>query len=443
MAFVPKRSELERFFGPNAIPEWVDAFARLSPGLCEFYGFNRLRWVHFMGQIAAETNGLSLRRMEENMNFKTAKRILEVYSYRLGLALKTPEYRHFKTKAALAQYLVGKPVELAKVVYSNREGTPPGQGHLYIGRGPLQTTHLNNYRAAGDEVARQPGGEKFDLVASPELLSTDCELGVRVAFAEWHLKKLNIWADRDDCDTVSDVLNTGNPYDNVKPHGLNERRRWTAKAKVIWPDDGMPAPEMPASALPVASEGVLKRGSRGGKVLVLQKRLRELGYHPGAEDGIYGLLTERAVKLFQSEHGLEVDGIAGPKTLEAMKNSAPADLGERETVTAKELKKRGSRIVILGQRIREFCRWLYTVMFGTALAESTGLGVIDNATSMASRINSFIDQLGLPAGVTSPKVWVILSITGIGLMAFLIGKWGKGIVEARVEDAQSGAHLGR
>ena len=451
MSFSPRRSDIERFLGPNALPEWVDAFGRLSPGLCEFYGFNRLRWVHFMGQIAAETNGLSIRNMTENMNYTSAARIQQIFSYRLKLCIQKvnsgevsePRIAKGATVAKLANACVRNPELLANIVYGGREGTPWMQGARYRGRGPMQTTHLNNYRAAGDEVARQPDGEKFDLVANPELLSTDCELGVRVAFAEWHLKRLSVWADRDDCDTVSDVLNTGNPNDNVKPHGLNERRRWTAKAKVIWPDDGVPAPEMSASEAPAVSGGVLRRGSQGEKVLALQKRLHELGYFSGAQDGIYGLLTERAVKLFQSEHGLAVDGIAGPKTLEAMENSAPADLGERETVTPKELKKRGSRIVTLGQRIRAFCRWLYTVMFGTALAESTGLGVIDKATSTASRLNSFIDQLGLPAGVTSPKVWVILSITGIGLMAFLIGKWSKGIVEARVEDAQSGAHLGK
>ena len=35
-------------------------------------------------------------------------------------------------------------------------------------------------------------------------------------------------------------------------------------------------------------------------------------------DGIYGRLTEEAVKEWQREHGLEPDGIAGPKTLESI-----------------------------------------------------------------------------------------------------------------------------
>ena len=119
MTFAPRRSDLERFLGPNALPQWIDAFGRLSPMLCEHYGFNRLRWAHFMGQIAAETSGLSLRRMEENMRYTSAARIQQIFSYRLGLALKTPEYSRFKTKAALAQFLVNKPDDLAKVVYSN------------------------------------------------------------------------------------------------------------------------------------------------------------------------------------------------------------------------------------------------------------------------------------------------------------------------------------
>lgn len=443
MTFTPHRSDIERFLGPTALPEWVDAMAQLSPVLCEFYGFTRLRWVHFMGQIAAETNGMSIRNMTENMNYTTASRIVQVFSYRLGLALKTPEYARFKTKAALAQFLVRKPDELAKVVYSNREGTPPGKGNLYRGRGPLQTTHLNNYRIAGEEVCCQPGGEAFDLVANPDLLSTDCELGVRVAFAEWKIKGLNVWADKDDCDTVSDVLNTGNHLDNVKPHNADGRRRWVAKAKVIWPAVPTSKPEIAVSDAPVVKDDTLRRGSKGEAVVALQKRLRELGYHSGAVDGEYGLLTERSVKVFQSEHGLTVDGIAGPKTIEAMANSAPADLGPRETVTADDLKKRGSRIVTLGERISSFCRWIYLAIFGTALDEVTGLGVIEKATTTASRINGFVDQLGLPTGITSPKVWVIIALAVIGLGAFLVGKWSKGIVDARVDDARSGANLGK
>jgi putative chitinase len=229
------REELARMY-PRAIPEWLDAMAELAPVLCKFYGFNRLDWVHLAGQVSAETSGLSLARMQENMTFTTTRRILEVYSYRLGVALqREPALKaKYGTKEKLAQSLVRNPKELADLVYGGREGTPWRAGSRYIGRGPTQITHLNNYHAIDNEIARQPGGENLNLVAHPEKLADDPELGIRSAFADWHIKGLSRWAQKDDCDTLSDALNTGNIRDNVKPHGLPMRRSETAKAKRIW-----------------------------------------------------------------------------------------------------------------------------------------------------------------------------------------------------------------
>lgn len=246
------RADLARMY-PRAIPEWLDAMAEVGPELAAFYGFNRLDWVHACGQIGAETNGLSLAKMQENMNFTTVKRILEVYSYRLGVALqREPALKaKYGTKERLAASLVRNPKELADLVYGGREGTPWRQGSRYIGRGPTQITHLNNYKAIGEEIARQPGGDAFDLVANPEMLADDPELGIRSAFADWHIKGLSRWAQKDDCDTLSDALNTGNIRDNVKPHGLPERRRQTALAKSIWKreidfgDEAQPEPAPP------------------------------------------------------------------------------------------------------------------------------------------------------------------------------------------------------
>lgn len=54
---------------------------------------------------------------------------------------------------------------------------------------------------------------------------------------------------------------------------------------------------------------VLKIGSRGDYVLAWQKFLNQNGYHAGAEDGIYGQNTARAVMDWQMSHGLDVNGI--------------------------------------------------------------------------------------------------------------------------------------
>lgn len=59
---------------------------------------------------------------------------------------------------------------------------------------------------------------------------------------------------------------------------------------------------------------LLKRGSRGTEVMELQKFLNANGYNSGVEDGIFGPITEAAVKAFQTANGLVADGIVGPLT---------------------------------------------------------------------------------------------------------------------------------
>lgn len=53
---------------------------------------------------------------------------------------------------------------------------------------------------------------------------------------------------------------------------------------------------------------ILKKGTRSSDVRTLQGCLNLI------QDGIFGALTEEAVKVFQNEHLLTVDGIVGPKT---------------------------------------------------------------------------------------------------------------------------------
>lgn len=66
-----------------------------------------------------------------------------------------------------------------------------------------------------------------------------------------------------------------------------------------------------------ATNTVLKRGSRGPGVLMLQEMLLALGYDIGSDrpDGVFGDATYMAVKEFQMRHGLSADGAAGSQTL--------------------------------------------------------------------------------------------------------------------------------
>jgi len=54
---------------------------------------------------------------------------------------------------------------------------------------------------------------------------------------------------------------------------------------------------------------------RGDDVATLQARLVDMGFNPGRVDGIYGPLTESAVREFQRSVGATHDGICGPNTI--------------------------------------------------------------------------------------------------------------------------------
>lgn len=64
---------------------------------------------------------------------------------------------------------------------------------------------------------------------------------------------------------------------------------------------------------------ILREGSTGAAVKRLQRKLKKLGFNPGAIDGQFGLATEAALINFQRSEGLLADGIFGPKTATALK----------------------------------------------------------------------------------------------------------------------------
>ena len=64
----------------------------------------------------------------------------------------------------------------------------------------------------------------------------------------------------------------------------------------------------------------LRKGMKGADVKALQEALIKLGYDLGkwGADGDFGSATHSAVRAYQYAKGLTVDGIAGPKTWEAL-----------------------------------------------------------------------------------------------------------------------------
>lgn len=63
---------------------------------------------------------------------------------------------------------------------------------------------------------------------------------------------------------------------------------------------------------------MLCQDMNGADVQLLQAALMCHGYHCGGTSGIFDVRTRNMVLAFQTEHGLDVDGIAGPKTFKAL-----------------------------------------------------------------------------------------------------------------------------
>ncbi len=63
----------------------------------------------------------------------------------------------------------------------------------------------------------------------------------------------------------------------------------------------------------------LNTGSSGNySVTEIQKKLKNLGYYTGSVDGIFGSKSITAVRNFQRDYGLTVDGIVGKNTAKAL-----------------------------------------------------------------------------------------------------------------------------
>ena len=78
----------------------------------------------------------------------------------------------------------------------------------------------------------------------------------------------------------------------------------------------------------------LAPGATGADVERLQRALNDKGFSPGATDGDYGPGTQAAVLAFQRSQGLLADGVAGPRTLNALglaEDATPVSVLDRIT----------------------------------------------------------------------------------------------------------------
>jgi N-acetylmuramoyl-L-alanine amidase len=89
----------------------------------------------------------------------------------------------------------------------------------------------------------------------------------------------------------------------------------------------------------------------GDDVLMLQDRLLELGYDAGRPNGLFGAQTEQALRSFQREYGLTVDGICGAETVRALRQLSPRARGGRPVLLREQERVRRAGPRLTGKRI--------------------------------------------------------------------------------------------
>lgn len=135
----------------------------------------RDRLASFLAQTAHESG--SFNRIEENLGYSTAKRLVAVWPKR------------FPTEASAAPFVM-QPQRLANRVYALRNGNGPensGDGWRYRGRGLIQITGRSNYAEAGQALG-------LDLVGNPDLLLQPAHAAMSAAWF-WASRGLNALAD--------------------------------------------------------------------------------------------------------------------------------------------------------------------------------------------------------------------------------------------------------
>jgi hypothetical protein len=109
-----------------------------------------------------------------------------------------------------------------------------------------------------------------------------------------------------DADAVGAIKTSPSPETDVALAAAHSPRNDAGNDKVS-PFEGASSPKKPSRKGKV----MLARDASGDGVAVLQDFLQEAGYNVGAVDGKFGKKTEDAVKKFQQDNGLTVDGLVG------------------------------------------------------------------------------------------------------------------------------------
>lgn len=164
-----------------------------------------LRLAHFFAQLHHESN---LKAISENLNY-SAESLRKVFG------------KYFPSVETANKY-ARHPEKIANRVYGNRMGNGPessGDGWKYRGRGFIQLTGKDNYRALSK-------GTGIDYLNHPDKLLNEADAMI-AALWFWNSRNLNLYADRDDVREVTRRINGGF-------NGLDHRTELLKKYKNVF-----------------------------------------------------------------------------------------------------------------------------------------------------------------------------------------------------------------
>ena len=113
-------------------------------------------------------------------------------------------------------------------------------------------------------------------------------------------------------------------------HFTKRTKKWTHWGLPACEDENIPTPPEPTpTPTPEKKKPTIRKGSKGTYVKECQNDLIKLGYDVGktGADGKFGNCTDKAVKAFQKDKKLKVDGIVGAKTWEELDNAIAEKTG--------------------------------------------------------------------------------------------------------------------
>jgi putative chitinase len=186
----------------------VTADGAFGPGTLKaamaFYKMSPVRAAHFFAQTAHESG--NFKAFSENLNY-SADGLTKIFG------------KYFD--AAAAAKAARNPEKIANRVYANRMGNgneASGDGWKYRGRGALQLTGKENYKAFADYL------KKPEIMDNPDLVATEYSFESAIFFFE----KNKLWAI---CDQgVGDAAITAlTKRINGGTHGLDDRKEKTKK----------------------------------------------------------------------------------------------------------------------------------------------------------------------------------------------------------------------